>query len=738
MNFKKKFSAFLLLIMLIMLIFSTLTISVAAELETFEVKLMHPTGATVSFNPEPDFSVPSDSYTTYTFKTGSVVTMSVSAATGYKVDSVKIGTVTLPYQSSYQLYSATEITINTSQVQMAAITVNSGSFTTVFEGADGGSAEIGSSVTLRITPNEGYTVTKILYNDVEVGAGNEYTFTVGETNNFEIITEGASIVYASLEVVVSEGGNVSVSPEGSTYPAGTSLELTFAASASYTLASVTINGVEIAPGQISGNKYSFIINSDTVVTVVYKKSYTITTTVGVGGKISINGETVSGSSTVKVAEGTDVVLVVTPNLGYKVASVRIDNITVALNEESSYTIPSVSSGAKIQVSFEATTETQYNIVATAGPGGTISPSGNTNPVESGKSKSFEIYPNSGYEIDTVTVDGNAVAISNNKYTFSGVISNHTIHATFKAVSPTSDFIEPEDIDWATTGTITIDISKQTKVSAEVFQKIKTDYSDRKVVFESGSYKWIIPESGEITCSSAAGDFAITVNGGSNYNNIASLINMKVESLNYKVVTYGRSIIFPKGTELVFYMGGDYSNKPVQHLIYNGAENKLVNPINSSGVSEVSVQTATSDGWVTVIYNNDSDIIFSEELQGYYKIAASASAGGTINPAGNQTIETGGEIVFEIKANEGYVISSLKVDGVEVSDALGQTSYTYSAFKNVSQDHTISAEFLMQEDYEQSLENGGKNSALIVSLIIVFLALACAATLFIVKWRQEKY
>ncbi|MDD4422065.1 MAG: hypothetical protein PHD46_03395, partial [Eubacteriales bacterium] len=175
-----------------------------------------------------------------------------------------------------------------------------------------------------------------------------------------------------------------------------------------------------------------------------------------------------------------------------------------------------------------------------------------------------------------------------------------------------------------------------------------------------------------------------------------------------------------------------------HLIYNGAENKLVNPINSSGVSEVSVQTATSDGWVTVIYNNDSDIIFSEELQGYYKIAASASAGGTINPAGNQTIETGGEIVFEIKANEGYVISSLKVDGVEVSDALGQTSYTYSAFKNVSQDHTISAEFLMQEDYEQSLENGGKNSALIVSLIIVFLALACAATLFIVKWRQEKY
>jgi hypothetical protein len=82
-----------------------------------------------------------------------------------------------------------------------------------------------------------------------------------------------------------------------------------------------------------------------------------------------------------------------------------------------------------EVSYKAvTTATTYIISASAGTGGTISPSGSVS-VTSGSSKTFTITPNSGYKISNVTVNGSSVgAVSS--YTFSNVTANRTISATF--------------------------------------------------------------------------------------------------------------------------------------------------------------------------------------------------------------------------------------------------------------------------------------------------------------------
>lgn len=72
--------------------------------------------------------------------------------------------------------------------------------------------------------------------------------------------------------------------------------------------------------------------------------------------------------------------------------------------------------------------TFYNITASAGTGGSISPSGTTTMVK-GDSKTFSITPNSGYKISGVKVDGASVgAVSS--YTFSNITSGHTISAEF--------------------------------------------------------------------------------------------------------------------------------------------------------------------------------------------------------------------------------------------------------------------------------------------------------------------
>ena len=77
---------------------------------------------------------------------------------------------------------------------------------------------------------------------------------------------------------------------------------------------------------------------------------------------------------------------------------------------------------------------QYTIMASAGAGGTISPSGSV-VVNSGSNQPFTITNNTGYIISDVLIDGvsqGAIA----SYTFTNVVANgHTISAVFKTKTP---------------------------------------------------------------------------------------------------------------------------------------------------------------------------------------------------------------------------------------------------------------------------------------------------------------
>ncbi|ABN57870.1 MULTISPECIES: InlB B-repeat-containing protein [Methanoculleus] len=75
------------------------------------------------------------------------------------------------------------------------------------------------------------------------------------------------------------------------------------------------------------------------------------------------------------------------------------------------------------------------ITATAGPHGSISPSGDVQ-VLYGEEQSFTITPDSGYTVDDVAVDGESVG-ARTTYTFEGVDADHTIAATFKEPSAAS-------------------------------------------------------------------------------------------------------------------------------------------------------------------------------------------------------------------------------------------------------------------------------------------------------------
>ncbi len=732
------------LMLVFTLIFIYLAVPVhAEEPETFTVTYTQPNNASVTLSPAGEETI-SGSVHTHVYEEGVSVEVTVKAAAGYRLDSIKANGINMPNVNNQASFSHsfdtnTSLAILTKEAPKADIVVNEDdSFTYVLEGADeSNKAKLDSLVTLKITPAENYSIKRILYNGSEVTpTGNNYTFTVKETNVFAVETEQTAAETKTLTVSVTGNGNVS--PNGGTFDKGSEVELTFTPETGYVLSSLTVNGTSIPVSQVVSNKYSVVIDEDTVVTVVFVKTLTITATIGSGGSVTINGTQLNSSSTVNIAEGRDVTIRVSANHGFTIDSVKLDNATVTLDSNNSFVVNSINSNKKLEVSFKTTTARQYTITASSGPNGIISPSGD-NAVEEGKDISFTITPDNGYEVDTVKVDGVVVALSGGQYKFTNVGANQNIYATFKQIQyiDDKDPISINDINWGSSDTINIDISKKTKVAAEVFQKITDECKNKKVVFTAENYKWTLPKGAEITIDSDYADLAVEFDGGLRYNEIRTYLYNRVEAIEFVLISYGNSLTFPRNTILSLKIGTDFKNQEVQQLVYNSEDKKLTNPLNSSGNEAYDVRSIDDEGWVSIYYYNNSDIVLCDVLEPYYTIVASAASGGSINPSGNRRVNVSGSVLFAISANDGYVINTLLVDGVEHTGASGEAYFEYP-FDTVAADHTIHATFIPVDDYTPPTPIKSGNSTLIVSIIIIFLAVAGAAVLFIIKWRQEKY
>ena len=70
----------------------------------------------------------------------------------------------------------------------------------------------------------------------------------------------------------------------------------------------------------------------------------------------------------------------------------------------------------------------YTITATAGSGGSISPSGEVT-ADAGDNQTLAILPDTGYHVEDVLVDSTSIGVVS-EYTFTNVTDNHIIHASF--------------------------------------------------------------------------------------------------------------------------------------------------------------------------------------------------------------------------------------------------------------------------------------------------------------------
>ncbi|MEH7503588.1 S8 family serine peptidase [Neobacillus drentensis] len=276
----------------------------------------------------------------------------------------------------------------------------------------------GTDKTFTITPNTGYEIATLKVDGVDATATNNTYKLTNVKSDHTIDVTFKPIVYT---ITATAGDHGTISPSGSvSVNHGTVQTFTITPNIGYEIATFKVDGLN---AELTNNAYTFTnVTKDHTINVTFKQIvHTIKVTAGDHGAISPSGS-------VSVNHGTDKTFTITPNIGYEIATLKVDGVdTTATNN--TYTLTNVTSDHTIDVTFKPIV---YKITATAGDHGTISPSGRVS-VNHGTDKTFTITPNIGYKIETLMVDGVKVKLKSKDYTFTftNVTRDHTISVTFK-------------------------------------------------------------------------------------------------------------------------------------------------------------------------------------------------------------------------------------------------------------------------------------------------------------------
>jgi flagellin-like protein len=574
-----------------------------------------------NISPRGDVNVPENTAITYT----------ITADIGYSISNVIVDGTAIGAVSSYTFNNVVGEHIisawfSQSQYTITATTGQHGSI------SPSGSVVInyGASQTFTITPNTGYHVSDVLVDGSSVGAVSSYTFSNVQADH--MISASFSNQYT---ITASAGSGGSISPSGSvSVNTGGSQTFTITPNTGYQVASVLVDGVPF--GALSNYAFNNVQADHTISASFSVIQYVITASAGSGGSISPSGS-------VSVNYGASQTFTITPNTGYQVSSVIVDGVSVGA--VTSYTFNNVQATHTISSSF---TIIQYVITASAGSGGSISPSGSVS-VNYGFSQTFTIAANIGYHVSGVLVDGVSVGVVSS-YTFSNVQAAHTISASFSnqytitALAGANGAISPSGSVQVTQGqsrTFTITPNTGYQVSSVIVDGVSvgavTSYTFNNVQADH-----------TISASFSVIQYVITASDG-----------------------YGGSIS-PSGNVLVNYGAS-------RTFTFNAYYGYHVSGVLVDGVS---VGVASSYTFSNVQAAHTIYVAFSNQ----YTITASAGANGAISPSGSVQVTPGYSRTFTITPNTGYHVSVVLVDGSSVGAV---SSYTFS---NVQADHTISASF----------------------------------------------
>ena len=404
-----------------------------------------------------------DNSSSFTVNDGTSAVVKFVSDAGYKIKSVKLNSTDITSSLNESQYTICNIKSDcTLEVEFEAIThtlsvVATGNGNVDYNGivirnqSQSYFVQEGSSIIFSFIPDAGFRVGNVKVNNTDVTASvenNSYTIS-NITANVTLTVTFEAIPPTTYSFTISAVGNGTVTYDGNTLRGetssftvveGTNIVVKLAADEGSRLKSVKLDNVDVTSSVVN-NQYTISnIKSNTSLEVAFEviPTYVLTVKATGNGLASYEGKVVRDQSNAfMIAEGTDATVTFIPDNGYKIKSVKVDEVDVtAIVVNDQFTISKVSKDTSLEVEFEAK---NYTLAITSKGNGTVNYDGNTVrsktstfTLAAGTSVLVEFASDEGYRIMSVKLDGADITsnVFNNQYTIVNITHDVALEVEF--------------------------------------------------------------------------------------------------------------------------------------------------------------------------------------------------------------------------------------------------------------------------------------------------------------------
>jgi len=292
----------------------------------------------------------------------------------------------------------------------------------------------GDDVTFTVTPSEGYEIESVTLNGADVTSSfNNGSYTLkGVTANQELYATFKPLVYA---VHIACGSNGTVTVDSETVEYGQSVTFTITPNEGYMIEEVLCNG-NVVTNKVKNGQYTVTsVQGEVYLSVTFKiAEFNISVVCGEGGNVT--------SSAQFVSYGENVTFIITPDDGRKIKSVILNGVDIT-NEvvNGQYTVYNIREHIVLTVTFSygdiaisifcsQGCQIQINdVMLGSGELGAL--------IQYGSDVIIRLYPDQGYDIAFVTIDGADITskLENNTY----IIRNVTEQKNIKVVATRTSY-----------------------------------------------------------------------------------------------------------------------------------------------------------------------------------------------------------------------------------------------------------------------------------------------------------
>lgn len=382
-----------------------------------------------------------------TAEVGADVTFTVTPDENYSVKSFKVNNDEKQLNDSNQVVVKMVeggLTVSAEfEINSAAVTITQADHGSI--SADKSTAKIGENVTFTVAPEANYVVSSFKVNDADVALdGNNQAVVVMVAGGLNVT---ASFELGSGTVTIGTFEHGAVTADKMTAKIGEDVTFKITSDTGYDVSFFKVNGSAVdyvtkedsTTGKTYGEAKVKMVSGGLTVTAEFKLGvYPIEWDTPAHGTIAVEG------GKTQATYGDEVKFIFTPETGYEIKYLTINEEQVQASDNT-YTTTMGEYGLFVTVQFGLENET---ITVNAGEHGTIehkNKADNSQDYLYGDTAVVTVTPNEGYMIETITVDGKAIEVPEDKkggYSFEQLVEKDlNISATFTDVHTISEFTD---------------------------------------------------------------------------------------------------------------------------------------------------------------------------------------------------------------------------------------------------------------------------------------------------------